>query len=324
MTNKYNNVYVENTSTIAGVTEGEGPLKKYFTYLCKDNYEEEKTFELAEANMLQRSVNNSIKDTKPELFLSGDLLNQLMPSNLVAKKLGVPYLGMYSACATSVESLIVASNFIDSGKFKSVLCSNSSHNCTAEKQFRYPNEYGGPKPIYSTHTSTGATSIILSNKKSPIKITSSTIGRVIDMGITDAFNMGAVMAPAAADTIYNHLTNLRQKPDYYDLILTGDLGIYGKEMLIDYMNKEYNLDIKKNYNDCGVMLYDLKTQQVNAGGSGPVCAPLVVYSYVMNKLKSGELKKVLICATGSLHSTTLVNQKISLPSIAHAISLETV
>ena len=194
---------------------------------------------------------------------------------------------------------------------------------SSEKQFRNPTEYGAPKPKTSTFTSTGGASVLLSNTKSKIKVESATIGKISDMGITDPFNMGAVMAPAAADTIYQHLKDTNRTPDYYDLILTGDLGMYGKEILIDYMHQEYNLDISNNYDDCGTMLYDLKEQkEVMSGGSGPVCSALVNYSYIFKKIEKGELKKVLFVATGALFSPTLVYQKQNILSTAHAVSLE--
>ena len=192
----------------------------------------------------------------------------------------------------------------------------------AEKQYRNPVEYGTPKPKTATFTATGSTSIMLTNNKSMIKIESSTIGKVIDLGIKDVNNMGAVMAPAAADTLYRHLKDLKRKPEYYDLILTGDLGIYGKEILIKYMKEVYNIDISKNYNDCGTMLYDLKKQPVFAGASGPVCSALVVFGYIIKKMKEQKLKRVLILPTGALFSPTMFFQKDSLPAISHAISLE--
>ena len=194
---------------------------------------------------------------------------------------------------------------------------------SSEKQFRNPTEYGAPKPKTATFTATGGASILLTNKKTDIKVESTTIGKIIDYEQTDPLNMGAVMAPAAADTIYNHLKDTNRTPDYYDLILTGDLGLYGKEILIDFMKTEYNLDISKNYNDCGVMLYDLAKQtKILAGGSGPVCSALVNYGIIMNKLKKKELKRVLLVATGALFSPTLVFQHENILSIAHAVSLE--
>ena len=195
----------------------------------------------------------------------------------------------------------------------------------SERQFRNPTEYGAPKPSSATFTATGAASAFLSNNKSEIKIESSTIGRVCDMQQTDPNNMGACMAVAAADTIYNHLKDLNRNVDYYDVILTGDLGYYGKEILIEYMEKEYKIDLSKNYNDCGVILYDRENQkEVQAGGSGPVCSALVMYGDIVPKLRNKDLKKVLYVATGALFNSTLVFQKNNILSIAHAISLEVV
>ena len=210
---------------------------------------------------------------------------------------------------------------VETGQVNNAIISVSSHNQAAEKQFRYPTEYGGPKPKTATYTNTGSASVYISKQKSQIKIESATIGRVVDYGIKDAYNMGAVMAPAAADTIYRHLKDKKRDIDYYDLILTGDLGIYGKKILKDFMKTEYNLDLKK-YDDAGTMIYDFESQKVFAGGSGPACLPLVAYGIVLKKMRKGELKKVLLVATGALHSSTMVNQKLSIPAISHAVSLE--
>ena len=194
----------------------------------------------------------------------------------------------------------------------------------SEKQFRNPTEYGTPKPKTATFTTTGAGSLLLSNKKSKIKIESTTIGRVADLGITDVNHMGAVMAPAAGDVIYNHLKDTKRDIDYYDLILTGDLGIYGKNILKEYMMTKFNIKLKDNYNDCGTMIYDLDNQPVLAGGSGPVCSFLVVFGYKYNEMINGKYKKVLLIPTGAIFSPTLVFQKESIPSIANAISLEVI
>ena len=185
-------------------------------------------------------------------------------------------------------------------------------------------EYGGLNPAYATFTSTGGVSMILSNTPGDIKIESATIGRVVDMGITDTLNMGAVMAPAAADTMSEHLSKLNLTPNDYDLILTGDLGLYGKKIFTGLMAKQYNIEIGDNYNDCGVMLYDLKKQKVYAGGSGPACSALVLNSYVIPKMKAKQYKRVLLLATGAIFSPTFVFQKLSIPAICHAISLEVV
>lgn len=330
MTYKYNKVYVTETSTIAGHYEQTGPLAKYIDKMYdKDLYFGQKSFEKAEIQLLKESVNLLLKKTNLtpqniDLLISGDLQNQLAASNYMAKCYDIPFLGVFNACATSTEAMIIASTFIDSGKINNCICSVSSHNTAAEKQFRNPVEYGTPKPKTSTFTSTGGASILLSNKKSIVKVESSTIGKAVDLGIKDVNNMGAVMAPAAASTIYNHLNDLKRDPSYYDLILTGDLGIYGKQILLEYMQTEYGLDISKNYNDCGTMLYDTSKQPVFAGGSGPVCSALVNFGYIYKQMLAKKIKRVLIVSTGAIFSPTMVFQKESIPSIAHAISLEVV
>lgn len=329
MTIKFNKVYVNGASTVTGPYESNGPLSKYFDKSYSDLYMGAKTWEQAEMKILGDSVDillSKVKTLKEDvdLFISGDLLNQLVASNYTAAYLEIPFLGIYSACASSAEGIILGSSLLSNNQINNCICSVSSHNTGAEKQFRNPTEYGAPKPKRSTFTCTGAASIYLSNKESDIKIESGTIGKTIDLGIKDVFNMGAVMAPAAADTIYRHLTDLKREPLYYDLILTGDLGIYGKKILIDYMQTEYGLDISHNYNDCGVMLYDIEKQPVFAGASGPASSALVTYSYILNKMRKGELGRVLLVATGALMSPTTVNQHMTIPAIAHAVSLEVV
>ncbi len=328
MTYKYNNVYLDEVSTVVGPYEAKGPLGNKFDKSYKDLYNGEKTWEQAEAHLLEESIdillNKSNEEiSKIDLIISGDLLNQVTSSSYGVLKYNRPFLGVYSACASSVEGIIIASSMIDSKKIKNCVVSTSSHNMSSEKQFRNPTEYGAPKPKTATFTSTGGASVLLTNKKTKIKVESSTIGTVVDMEQNDPLNMGAVMAGAAALTIYKHLTDLNRDPSYYDLILTGDLGMYGKEILIDYMKSEYNIDISKNYNDTGTMLYDFKKQkEVNAGGSGPVCCPLVCYSSIIPMLKSKKINRVLIVATGALFSPTNVFQHKNINSISHAVVLE--
>lgn len=328
MTYKYNNVYLDEVSTVVGPYEAKGPLGNKFDKSYKDLYNGEKTWEQAEAHLLEESIdillNKSNEEiSKIDLIISGDLLNQVTSSSYGVLKYNRPFLGVYSACASSVEGIIIASSMIDSKKIKNCVVSTSSHNMSSEKQFRNPTEYGAPKPKTATFTSTGGASVLLTNKKTKIKVESSTIGTVVDMEQNDPLNMGAVMAGAAALTIYKHLTDLNRDPSYYDLILTGDLGMYGKEILIDYMKSEYNMDISKNYNDTGTMLYDFKNQkEVNAGGSGPVCCPLVCYSSIIPMLKSKKINRVLIVATGALFSPTNVFQHKNINSISHAVVLE--
>lgn len=328
MTYKYNNVYLDEVSTVVGPYEAKGPLGDKFDKSYKDLYNGEKTWEQAEAHLLEESIdillNKSNKESSEiDLIISGDLLNQVTSSSYGVLKYNRPFLGVYSACASSVEGIIIASSMIDSKKIDNCVVSTSSHNMSSEKQFRNPTEYGAPKPKTATFTSTGGASVLLTNKKTKIKVESSTIGTVVDMEQNDPLNMGAVMAGAAALTIYKHLTDLNRDPSYYDLILTGDLGMYGKEILIDYMKSEYNIDISKNYNDTGTMLYHFKKQkEVNAGGSGPVCCPLVCYSSIIPMLKSKKINRVLIVATGALFSPTNVFQHKNINSISHAVVLE--
>jgi stage V sporulation protein AD len=328
MTINFKNVYLNASSTVTGSLEKEGPLGNYFDATYKDAYLGEKTWELAEQKLLTNSIElllNKLSKTRfdIDLLISGDLLNQITTSNYTSSFFGIPYFGVYAACATSAEGLIIGASLIDNKQIKNCICATASHNSSAEKQFRYPTEYGCPKPKISTYTVTGGASAYLSSKKDKIKIESGTIGRVIDLGIKDAFNMGAAMAPAAANTIVTHLEDTGRTVDYYDLIVTGDLGEYGKEILIDYMKEEYGIKLS-NYEDCGLLLYDREKQPVFAGGSGPVCSALVLYGYLLSKMKKKQYKKILFVATGALFSKDMVNQKQTLPAIAHAVSLEVV
>ena len=326
MTFRYENVYLSHTSTVAGPFEAKGPLGRFYDKVYDNFYCGTKTWEQAECKMLIDSVDillykaNKLKNDI-DLHISGDLLNQIVSTNYASASLKIPLIGIYSACSTSVLGMIIGSNMVEKNQIKNCLVSTSSHNNGAEKQFRQPVEYGGPKKKTSTFTTTGAASFLLVNKKCNIKVDSATIGTVVDLGITDSNNMGAVMAPSAAKTIYDHLNNTKREADYYDLILTGDLGIYGKQILKEYMKIEYNIDLK-NYDDSACMIYDIERQNVYAGGSGPACLPLVFNSYIYPKMLLGEIKRILLVATGALLSPTMVNQKLSIPSISHAISLE--
>lgn len=328
MTFKYNNVYINETGTVVGPYEKKGPLNHFYDKSYDDLYFGMKTWEQAESKSIEDSVDilfQKIGKTRfdVDLHIGGDLLNQIVASNYSAANLGIPFMGIYSACATSMEGLILGSNMVDAKQIKNCICTSSSHNNGAEKQFRYPVEYGGPKPKTATFTSTGAASAYLSSNKSGVRVESGTVGNVVDLGIKDAYHMGAVMAPAAANVIYQHLRDTKREVGYYDLILTGDLGCYGKDILKEYMMTEYGIELK-NYDDSATLIYDLSYQPVFAGSSGPACLPLVSYGYILDRMKKGELRRVLLVATGALMSTTMVNQKLTIPSIAHAISLEVV
>lgn len=328
MTFTYENVFVNNYSVVGGPYEKNGPLGNKMDKTYKDLYAGEKTWEQAEVRMHSDSIeillNKSKKDTNNiDLLISGDLLNQVSASSYAAYNFKIPFFGIYGACSTSVEGIILMSSLIDGKKIKNGIVSVSSHNTASEKQFRNPTEYGAPKPSTATFTSTGGASVLLSNQKSKIKVESSTIGKVVDMGQNDPLNMGAAMAAAAGDTIYKHLKDMKRTVNDYDLILTGDLGKYGKEILIDYMKEEYDINLGKNYDDSGTMLYDYNQQEeVLAGASGPLCIAMVSYSDILPRIEKGEFKRVLLVATGALFSPTFVFQHKPIYSISHAVSLE--
>jgi len=330
MTFKYNNVFVDNTSCIVGPYEKKGPFGKKFDKCYDDLYFGEKTYEDAEVKLVEESIEILLKKARKkrddiDLIMGGDLLNQICATSYGVKKFNIPHLGIYSACSTSTEGILLLSSLIDSAKVKNGIVVVSSHNLGSEKQFRNPVEYGAPKPSSATFTTTGAASIMLTNVKNKIKVESATIGRICDMDQDDPNNMGAIMAIAAGETIVEHLRDTKRNINYYDLIITGDLGIYGKEILKDYLKDEYGLDLLNNYDDSGTMIYDLKNQkEVLAGGSGPACSPLVNYSYVFPLLEKKILKHVLIVATGALFSPTFIYEKKPILSISHAVSLESV
>lgn len=327
MTSKFNNVYISDSYTIAGIYEKDGPIADYFDLIYdKDFYYGMSTFEKAEEKMLSNCIDKLISrakviDSDIDYIISGDLQNQIAASDYAMRDFNIPFLGIFNACATFGEGIVIGANFIEGKRANKVIVSTSSHNMVAERQFRNPTEYGAPKKKTTTFTSTGAASLMLTSKKGKIRVSSATCGCVQDKGITDVNNMGGVMAIAAAETMKKHFNDMKIKPDYYDLILTGDLGVYGKEILIEYL-KESGLDISKNYNDCGLILYDRERQPVFAGASGPVCSALVVCSYILKEMEKGKYRKVLVVPTGAIFSPTRTFQKDSIPSVAHAFSLE--
>ena len=329
MTLKFNNVYVGEASTVGGPMESKSPYKNYFDKLHDSYYIDKKSLEKSEGILAKESIDILLNKSKLKLddinlIIGGDLQNQIMASSYASNKFNKAFLGVYSACATSIEEIIIGSSLIESNNLNNIICVTSSHNLAQEKQFRNPIEYGAPKAKTCGFTVTGGASILLTNNKTSIKVSSGTIGKIVDLNQTNVNNMGAVMAPAAADTIYNHLQSLDESVNDYDLILTGDLGMYGKEILKDYMKEEYNITLN-NYNDCGFLIYDLeKTKNKISGGSGPVCSALINYSYIYNLLKTKKLKKVLLVATGALFSPNYVFQRNNLLGIAHAICLEAI
>lgn len=316
----YQNVYIKDYASIAGPKEKKGKLS--FKNTIEDYYNGEQTLEDAEIKMQNFCLEELVEKNKLKnipLVLGGDLLNQISITsyNLVNKN--IPFLGLYNACATFNEALIVLSNFIENttNPINEGIVITSSHNLNSERQYRYPVEYGCPKKNYTTFTTTGAAAMFLTNKKSNIKVESSTIGTVVDYGIKDVSNMGAVMAPSASKTLHDHLTDLKRNIDYYDLIITGDLGRVGSEIFLKLVEKEHHYKPKKYY-DASSILYN-EEQETYSGGSGPVVVPLVLINKI---LKEGKDKKILILATGSLHSPLMVNLKKSIPAITHAVSIE--
>mgnify|MGYP004456713467 FL=1 len=327
MTFKYNNAYIKDAATVAGPYEKKGPLRQYFDKTYDDLYFGEDSWEKAEIKLVRDSLDillRKVSFTKNDvdLVIGGDLLNQISASTYGANGYGKSFIGIYGACSSSVLGMIIGSNFVDDKRVSNAIVTISSHNMSSEKQFRNPTEYGAPKPKSATFTATGSASVMITNEKNNIRIESATLGRIIDYEQNDPNDMGRVMAPAAIDTLKRHLDDLGRKADYYDLILTGDLGRYGKDILKDYMAVNYDMELN-NYDDCGAMLYDYENQEeVLAGGSGPVCSALVNFGYIFNQMRTKKLKRVLLIATGALFSPTLLYQKQNINSIAHAISLE--
>ena len=313
--------------SIVGPLEGEGVLNKYFDYVLQKDTFKEKSFELAERKMLEHIIFGAIdkanlKVEDIDAMLSGDLLNQIVSSSFTARKLGITFIGLYSACATMAEGLALGACMIDRKIFNNVVCATASHFSSAERQYRFPLELGNQRPPTSQWTVTGGGATILSNCNDinlPY-ISSATFGKVVDFGIKDVNNMGAAMAPAAMDTIMTHLEATNTTIDDYDMIATGDLGKLGSEILTDLLERK-GIKLKQNYSDCGNLMYT-KQGKTFMGGSGSGCSASVFNSYIMNKLKTGEFKKVLLIATGALLSTTTSQQGDSIPGIAHAVCIE--
>ena len=310
--------------SIVGKKEGEGPLKDYFDHIMKNDLFGEKTFEKAERKMLETAIYGAIKKAKLtsndiNCLLSGDLLNQIISASFTARDIEIPFLGLYSACSTMSESLLVGGILVDGGYLNTVACATTSHFSTAEKQYRYPLELGNQRPPVSQWTVTGSGCCIISKKGSDISLSNATIGVVTDYGIKDANNMGAAMAVAAKSTLVAHFIETNTTPDDYDLIVTGDLGKLGSDILNDLMEKD-GYTLGKTYHDCGQLIFS-KHQRVYQGGSGAGCSASVLNGYIIPKMQRGEFKRVLFCATGALLSTLSTQQGESIPCICHAIEI---
>lgn len=314
------------SAAVGGPFEAEGALANDFDILHQDTWLNQDSFEKAERMMLEQACEKAIdkariKKEDVQFFLGGDLLNQIISSSFTARSLGVPYIGLFGACSCSMEGLALASLLVDSKAANNVLAATASHNSAVEKQFRYPTEYGAQKPPTAQWTVTGAGAALISDKGQGPAVTTATIGRVIDMGISDPYNMGAAMAPAAVDTILAHFRDLKREPDYYDLIATGDLGKVGYNIALDLFEKHGFKMPPGIYTDCGILIYK-ESQPVIAGGSGCACSATVTYGHFLNRMRKGELKKILVVATGALLSPLSYQQKETIPCIAHGVSIE--
>ena len=314
------------TASIVGPKESNGPLAKYFDKCLDDEFWGEKTWEKAESKIIREAANAAVQKSglsfsDIDYCFAGDLLNQCIFSTFGLRDSNIPFLGLFGACSTFVESLINASVFISSNAGEKALCAVSSHFCSAEKQFRFPLELGNQRPQSSQWTVTGAGSAVISNQGNGPYITHATVGKIVDMGIKDSNNMGAAMAPAALDTLLIHFKDTGRKPSDYDAIFTGDLGHIGKEILIE-LSKSKGYNIKSNYNDCGVLIFDKDSQDTHSGGSGCACIATVFSGYIYKQMLDKKLKRVLLIATGALTNATTAQQGESIPGIAHAVSIE--
>lgn len=312
-------------SSIVGPKESNGPLSKYFDKTLEDEFWGEKTWEKAESKIIKENVNlvlskAGIATSEIDCVFAGDLLNQCISSSFGLRDENIPFFGVFGACSTFVESMSLGAIAVE-GFANNVLCATSSHFCSAEKQFRFPLELGNQRPPTSQWTVTGSGATILSKNGNGPYITHITPGKIVDMGIKDANNMGAAMAPAFCDTLITHFLDTGRNPNYYDAIISGDLGHIGKEIAIDIAkSKGYN--IKSNYNDCGVLIFDKDAQDTHSGGSGCACCGSVFSGYYFKQLRLKRIKKLLLIATGALMNSTSSQQGESIPGIAHAISIE--
>ena len=311
--------------SVVGEKEAQGPLKNWFDLTIGEGHFGEDSWEKAESKLIETAENGAIEQAGLSLsdincFFGGDLLNQCISANYALRSLQVPFLGLYGACSTMAESLIAGSMFLDGEFGKNVICSTSSHFCSAERQFRFPLEYGGQRPPTAQWTVTGSGACVLSKMGEGPYITRATIGKVIDAGITDLNNMGAAMAPAACHTLCAFFEDTNTTPKDYDIIFTGDLGSIGKELLGQLLSD--NKITAENLEDCGDLIFDGKTQDTHAGGSGCGCSASVLNSYILKQMKQKKLQNILFMATGALMSPTSSLQGESIPAIAHLVQIE--
>ncbi|GAA3884150.1 stage V sporulation protein AD [Anoxybacillus suryakundensis] len=314
------------TATVGGPFEANGNIADDFDLLHEDLWLGEDSYEKAHKVLFEEAFFQAMKKARIEkehvqFIIAGDLINQMTPSSFAARTLSTPYLGVFGACSTSMEALALSAFIVNYGGAKYILTGAASHNAAVEKQFRYPTEYGGQKPPTAQWTVTGAGVALVGSEGDGPRITSATIGRVVDMGLTDPFNMGGAMAPAAVDTIEAHLRDMEIDASYYDVIVTGDLGKIGRTVSLDLLRKNGTELEDERYQDCGLIIYR-EGQPVLSGGSGAGCSATVVYGHLLNRMKRGEIKRMLVVATGALLSPLTFQQGETIPCIAHAVAME--
>ena len=317
--------YILSYASIVGQKEGQGPLGKYFDVVFEDPMIGAKNWEAAESALQKNAANLALEKARLEpeemrYLFSGDLLGQIIASSFGMLDLEIPMFGLYGACSTAGEALSLASMTVAAGYAHHALAVTSSHFASAEKQFRYPLEYASQRPLSTTWTVTGSGAFVVGTQ-GKVKITGITTGKMVDYGVKDSMNMGAAMAPAAADTIYAHFTDFGRTPDDYDLIVTGDLGVVGRELLLDLL-KQKDFDLQEKHFDCGIAIFDDSSQDTHSGGSGCGCSAVTLAAYLLPKLERGELKRILFMPTGALLSTVSFNEGQSIPGICHGVVLE--
>mgnify|MGYP002542832271 CR=1 FL=1 len=315
-------------AAVGGRFEGEGPLREYFDELSEDHFFGEKTWEKGESTMQRHALSRALekvglKVSDLDLIFAGDLLNQCVGSSFALRESRIPFYGLYGACSTMGESLSLAALMLDGGYASCAAALTSSHFCTAERQYRMPVPYGSQRTPTAQWTATAAGCCILSKEGKGPAVTHAAIGRIVDRGITDANNMGAAMAPAAYDTLRALFSDTRTSPADYDLIVTGDLGRLGHEVVADLFARD-GVDMTKNYKDCGLLLYDLERQDMHMGGSGCGCSAAVLNGYLLRGMREGKWNRIVFAPTGALLSPTSAMQGESIPGVCHAVILENI
>ena len=313
------------SAAVGSRLEREGPLGAEFDYLDDDSHFGEESWEKAETRMQLSAIRLALQKggcgpQDIDLTLGGDLLNQCIASAYAVREIGRPFLGLYGACSTMAESLALASLLLDGGAANKVLAVTSSHFCSSERQFRFPLDYGSVRAPTSQHTATASGAVLLASGGSGVRVEEVCIGRVVDLGVTDMNNMGAAMAPAAWDTIHAYLTDTGTSPADYDRIITGDLAHVGSDLLVRLADED-GVDLRPHYTDCGIMLYDMEKQQVDAGASGCGCSAAVMSAHFLPALAAGKYHSLLFVATGALMSPTACQQGESIPGVAHLVHL---